>query len=210
MLLPRRAIRTLCLLPVWAALAGGCDAGSDTGYGRMQEQRDAALETSRRMRRRLEDVEAENEAMRRQVESLKRLGDDRMDALFTVTGIDLGRTDAVNTDGRPGHDAIKVYVMPTDRDGDTLKAAGDVTIQLFALAAADGRRLLGEYHFPPDKLADHWSSTFFRHFSFVCPWKDSPPEHEEVTVRVVFVDVLTGKVFTAQKVVKVVPGTAKA
>ena len=49
-----------------------------------------------------------------------------------------------------------------------------------------------------------WAFSGFmtNYYSFICPWKSSPPAHEEITVRVEFVDYLTGKSFTAQKTCK--------
>jgi hypothetical protein len=141
----------------------------------------------------------------KQIRSLQALGKTRLDKLFHVEKIELGRyTAGIDTDGKSGDDAVKVYLRPIDREGHTIKAAGDVKIRLFDLGADPRQSLIGEYEWSADQVAKQWSSSFMTyHFSFVCPWKKVPPLHKEVTVRVEFVDYLTGKHFTAQKLCKV-------
>jgi len=139
------------------------------------------------------------------LQSLSALGDKRLEHLFHVQRIALGRhTGPVDLDGRPGDDAVKVYLRPVDQDGSIIKAAGDVKIQLFDLAADPKDNLIGQYEWTVDQIGKHWSSGFMTyHFSFACPWQPDPPEHDEITIRVEFTDYLTGKVLTAQKLCKV-------
>ena len=125
--------------------------------------------------------------------------------LFCIAGIELGRyTGGLDTDGKDGEEAVKVYLDPVDSAGSVLKAAGDVKIQLFDLAMLPGENLLGEYQWTADQIGSHWSDAIFggSHFSFICPWKQLP-KHDQITIRVEFTDYLTGKTFTAQKVVRV-------
>jgi hypothetical protein len=138
--------------------------------------------------------------------SLLAMGDKRMDRLFHVKDVSLGDyTGGVDTNGKAGDDAIKVYLLPMDQDGSILKAAGDVKIQLYDLAAAPADNLIGEYNFSVDQIGKYWSSGFLTyHYSFVCPWKQ-PPQHNQITVRVEFVEYLTGRHFTAQKVCSINP-----
>jgi hypothetical protein len=152
----------------------------------------------------------------KQIRSLQALGGaKRLEKIYNVSKIAIGRyTGGVDTDGVVGHDAIKVFLRPIDQDGSTLKAAGDVKIQIFDLALPEKEVLIGEYKWPVDKISKQWSGGFMTyHFSFVCPWKKaSPPKHKKLTVRVEFLDYLTGKIFVAQKVcevrVKPTPTTA--
>ena len=111
----------------------------------------------------------------------------------------------MDLDGREGHEGIKVFLRPLDADESVIKAAGDVKIQLYDLAAPKGRNLIGEYVWSAEKISQQWSSSAFTyHYSFECPWKKGAvPKHEEITVRVEFTDYLTGKVFSTQKICKV-------
>lgn len=147
----------------------------------------------------IRDRQMELLARQKQIQTLQGLGEKRMENLFHVTGITLGKyTAGVDLDDKPGQDGIRVYLTPIDRDGHAIKAAGAVKIQLFDLAAKEN--LVSEYDFPVEKISERWAAGFMTyHYRFDCPWP-APPEHDEITVRVEFTDYLTGKTFTAQKV----------
>jgi len=140
-----------------------------------------------------------------QIGSLQALGDKRLDKLFHVTRIELGRyTGGIDIDKRPGHDGVRVYVKPIDQHGSTLKAAGSVTVQIYDLALPAEKTLIGTYTWTVGQAAKMWKSGFVAYqYSLTCPWKTAPPKHRDLTVRVTFLDYLTGKTFTAQKLCKV-------
>ncbi|MFW6133396.1 MAG: hypothetical protein ACOC8F_05820 [Planctomycetota bacterium] len=200
-----RAVTAL-LAVVGAAAGGGCRgldlSGPDESQtaGQLVELREQLAELRETNRGLQQDLVAK----RKRIDTLMGLGDKRLEKLFHVADIKLGRyTGGVDTDGEPGHDAIKVYLRPMDADGSTIKAAGEVTIRLYDLAMPESEELLAVYTWPVEKLSQQWSSGFMTyHFSFVCPWK-TRPRHDEITVRVEFVDYLTGEHFTAQKLCKV-------
>lgn len=143
----------------------------------------------------------------RQIDTLQKLGDKRLDELFYVKRISLGRhTGAVDLDGKEGIDGIKVYLKPIDQDGSVIKAAGSVTVQLFDLASKKDSNLIATHNFSTEQVAKTWSSGFLAyHYSLECPWRDAPPEGNHITVRVTFTEYLTGKSFTAQKLCDVSP-----
>ncbi len=140
-----------------------------------------------------------------QIQRLQQLGAGRLEKIFHVQRIELGRyTGGVDLDGKPGDDAIKVYLRPIDRDGSTLKASGDVTIELYDLEANPKENLIGKYQWSVDEISKQWSGGFITYqYSFQCPWKSGPPSNDEITIRAEFVDYLTGKSFTIQKVCKI-------
>ncbi len=167
-----------------------------------------------KLQSRLRKVEQERDGLlavvddqKKQIRSLQALGEGkRLEKIFHVSKIELGRyTGGVDTDGRGGHDAVKVFLRPIDRDGSTLKAAGDVKIQIYDLALPPKDNLIGEYKWSVDEISKYWSGGFMTyHFSFVCPWKEgTEPRHKKLTVRAEFVDYLTGRSFTAQKLCEV-------
>lgn len=139
-----------------------------------------------------------------QILTLQALGEKRLAQLYTVKRIRIGAsTGGANTDAKPGDDAIKVVVEPIDQHGSVLKAAGSVKVQVFDLAAPKATNLLAESCHDPNTVTDHWVSGFMGgYFTFTYPLP-APPDHSELTVRIEFVEYLTGKTFTAQKVVKV-------
>ncbi|MBL7133804.1 MAG: hypothetical protein ISS78_06880 [Phycisphaerae bacterium] len=183
---------------------------------RVEIKEEKLLSQVRKLEREKDGLQTVIIDQQKQIRNLQALGQGkRLERLFHVSRIELGRyTGGVDTNGLVGHDAIKVFLRPIDQDGSTVKAAGDVKIQIYDLALPADENLIGEYEWPVDKISKHWSGGFMTYyFSFVCPWKKaSLPKHNELTVRVEFVDYLTGKTFTAQKAcevrVKPTPTTA--
>ena len=191
-----------------AALLAGC---ADDGALDAAAERDKALERVRQLEKELAAAQQRLAERDKQVANLLQMGDKRMEKLYVVQRIRLGRaTGGVDVDEKPGDDAIKVYVEPIDQHGSVLKAPGKVTIRLFDLAAETDRTLIGEYRFAVDQMAAAWSSGFLAyHYRFACRWK-TPPKHAEITVRVEFLDYLTGKKHIAQKVCKIDLATGPA
>lgn len=187
------------------ALAGGsagCDQGHHEAMVDCQREIVELREEKSQLQQKVMRLRAEADEKDSQIRKLQSLGNGRLERLFTVRRIALGNTSAVSTDNDEAHEAVKVYLLPTDSDGSTIKAAGEVTIRLYDLRRDEP--LLREFTYTPEKLSDHWSGGFgVYHFSFVCPWGDTPPTGGEVTVHVRFQDLLTGRTFTAQKAVSV-------
>ncbi len=189
----------ICLVLVML-FAAGCVPQQQT------EELETQLRNCRRenakLKTNIQDAQMELLARQKQIQTLQGLGEKRLELLFHVTGVKLGKyTAGVDLDEKPGQDGIRVYLTPIDRDGHAIKAAGAVKIQLFDLAAK--KNLVAACDFPVDKIAERWSAGFMTyHYRFDCRWK-TPPKHSEITIRVEFIDYLTGKTFTAQKVCKI-------
>lgn len=162
---------------------------------------------------RVESLAADLAKKREQVKALRGLGPDRLKNLFTLKKIELGsHTGGIDTDDKPGHDAIKVILEPIDEDGHVIKAAGDIRIRLLDLSVKDlGKALLAEQSFPVEKASRRWSGGLFtNHYSFTCPLPaDKTLSRPEITVRVSFTEYLTGNVFTAQKLCAIKPAPGK-
>jgi len=119
---------------------------------------------------------------------------DRLRQLFMASALRLGRlTGAADLDpARPGNDGLKVYVTPTDFDGDTLKAAGS-----FLVEATDPTQspepLLGRWEFPVERARELWyGKAMLYEYVLPCPWAQ-PPQAKEARLKVTFVDALTGR-----------------
>lgn len=106
-------------------------------------------------------------------------------------------------DSKPGDDGVTVYLQPVDRYGDVVKVPGDITIELYDLAAPPERKLIGEYHVPVDQVAKLWRGKLLaQHFAIKCPWAGRIPQNPELTIRAIFVDYLTKRVVSAQTTCK--------
>ena len=102
-------------------------------------------------------------------------------------------------DGQPGDDGVTVYLKPIDRDGDPIKVAGDVRIELYDLANPPDQNLIGQYVIPVEEVSRLWYGKLATyHYTIRCPWQNGPPQHTEITIRATFVDYLTRRVITAQ------------
>ena len=133
---------------------------------------------------------------------------DRIDKLFTTHGLRLGKlTGGWDADtAKPGDEGLQVFVVPTDQAGDEIKAAGTFVVDAFDLSKGDEVRL-GRWEFSTQEASKHWLGNALQYgFIFELPWQ-TVPTGDQVTIRTTFTDELTGRVFTAQRAVKVnLPG----
>ncbi len=185
------------LAAVWLCthFAPGCaNMGQVTEY----ERQIAELEGEVRERdKRLLQFKAQVDEYRRRLEGARNFKFDPS-KVFSPTQLVIDPlTGGSDWDGRPGDDGVTVYLKPLDRDGDIIKAAGEIKIQLLDLAAE--AKSLGVYTVPVDDVGKIWYGKMMtQHYTVRCPWNRGPPEHSELTVRAVFVDYLTQRVLTAQ------------
>ncbi|MBK8914702.1 MAG: hypothetical protein IPM64_08925 [Phycisphaerales bacterium] len=108
-------------------------------------------------------------------------------------------------DGKPGDEGVVVYLRPLDRDGDVVKVAGSIRVQLFDLSLPPDQTSLGELTIPIEKCREHWYGKLMtQHYTIRVPWQ-RPPQAEEVTVRATFANLFPQRVVTTQAVVKVRP-----
>lgn len=186
-------------LIVLAALACvGCENLQQENV-RLRKELDLAEGRINELTRTVEQQTARIDAQAEQIETLQQLGPKRMEKLFTVQSLEIGRhSGGIDTDDKPGHDAIVVYLKPKDAQQTTLKAAGSVKIQLFDLAAPEGQREIATWTFDVDQARSHYASGIMAdHYSFELPL-ETRPAHAEMTLRAEFTDYLTGKTVDAQ------------
>lgn len=139
--------------------------------------------------------------------TLPTLPPDRLDRLYTVHGLRIGRlTGGADLDPKkPGDEGLKIYVVPTDQDGQDLKAAGTFTIQAFDLDEA-AKSEIGRWQFDSEQSRASWYGPLLYSYVLTCPWQ-TPPQHRKLTIRITFQDTLTGRRFRTQKVVEIeLPG----
>jgi hypothetical protein len=145
------------------------------------------------------------ESLQNRVGTVPTLPQERLEKLFTTHGLKLGRlTGGADLEpSKPGDEGIKVYATPTDETGEPIKAAGSVVVEAFDLAAKPPE--IGKWTFDLDATRKSWNGALMsHHYVLICPWQ-TPPRHDEITIKVTFHDELTGREFHAQQVVKVHP-----
>lgn len=139
------------------------------------------------------------------IANLMEIAPDRLKRVLKVDRIELAdRTGGFQEDDQPGDDGVRVFLRPIDQDGQLLKAAGEIVVEVYDLANPDGLQKLGAYEFSPEEAREVWHERLWTgHYTLECPWRLGPPVHRELTIRVRFVELLTGLPFTAQGVFEV-------
>lgn len=107
-----------------------------------------------------------------------------------------------NEDGR--YDKLLVYIQPIDQQGDIIKAAGSIDVQLWDLNKTSEEALIGEWHVSAEQLSKIWFGGVLKtNYRLDFDITDKIEKFEEpLTVKITFTDYLRGKVFTEQKTIK--------
>jgi hypothetical protein len=190
------------------ALQPGCDLPDKDQKITQLEEKNKQLE---------ETLEAKNQTITQQantiadqkdrIQTLVALGPDRLKKLYYPTRIVIDPlTGGADYDRKPGDDGVTVYIKPIDEDGDVIKAAGHIYIQLLDLAQPEAKKLIGEYSLDVDHARKQWHGRFLtNHYTVKCPWQPGKgaPEHREITVHVEFMEYLTGTKLTATHTCKI-------
>jgi len=192
------------LVFVVAAFAQGCTTPSAANIALRKENQQLHEQIDQLTRAREADALTIG-SLEAKTGTLPTLPTTRLAQLFTAQGLKLGRlTGGADLDPeRPGDEALKIYVIPIDQSGGSLKAAGDFTVEAFDLAMpADP--LIGRWTFSAEEAAkDFYDTALLYTFVLTCPWQ-KPPQHADLTVRVTFKDLLTQRTLPpVQKVVHV-------
>jgi len=200
-----KSVLAVALLAGFAFAQAGCK-GPNAANIELRKQ-------NQELRAKLEDLQRQHDADAAQLRAsesrsgstVPSLPQDRIDQLFTVHGIQLGRLTGVNPEGE-----LKAYVTPTDESGQSIKAAGSFVVDAFDLSKPDQPRI-GHWEFPLDQARKNWVGQALLH-CYVLPlsWQEARPQNPQLTLRVVFTDALTGRVFETQKVIRVDPRVASS
>ena len=129
----------------------------------------------------------------------------RFENLYNLQNVKIHKyTNLYDKDNDGRYEKLIVYIQPIDEQGDVVKAAGSVDVQLWDLNkdAADAK--LGQWHVKPNELKELWFATLITinyRLTFDLP---EPIENfnQPLTVKLTFTDYLTGKVFQEQKVIE--------
>ena len=152
-------------------------------------------------------LEQQNAQLKEQVATLQKFPSDRMDQLVKVEKIEFGKfTRAydgdIEQDPDGYDDGIIVYLILKDNDGDVIKAAGTVEIELWDLVVA--KHIIDEL-IPLGDLQTYWlSGPLTNHYKFQLPWpKDNPPTHRFLTLKLRFQEALTGRTFEEHQKIEI-------
>lgn len=207
----RRAFRAVLRPAVCLALLvlpAGCDESGVT-IAELRQRNNSLERQLGQLQRDHVALQEELKQRKAQITRLQRLGTRRLDLLNPAARIEIDRlSGGYDEDGLPGDEGVVVYLRPIDAEGDVVKATGEIEIQLWDLAASTEEVLIGQYVLDAVHARKLWHGKFMTyHYTIRCPWRERPPRHDEVTVRVQFTDYVSGEVLTDQRVCKITTTT---
>ena len=149
-------------------------------------------------------VSALNTQLAAKTPRIATLPQNRLDQLFTVSGINIsGDTRSSRLGNHKELRGFRIFVRTRMAGGMALPATGRFVLEAFDLAKAQGSQRIGQWVFTPGESKKDWYGLFgINAFAFDCPWK-TPPSHRHITFKATFTDALTGRLFTAQRLVKI-------
>jgi outer membrane murein-binding lipoprotein Lpp len=185
-----------CAVCLAAGLAG-CRNVSRTPWDNLREAEEKNTELSLQV----QSLQKENEQLRQQLQTLSGLDKEaRLKELDTLVAIRVHRRTAIydkNHDGTP--ETLVVYLQTLDSRQDQVKTAGHCVIQLWNLSKPEAEAKLAEWSLTPADLQGTWGGNIFAdYYRLALPLETLPSAGQELTVRAVFTDLLTGKVLTDQ------------
>jgi outer membrane murein-binding lipoprotein Lpp len=195
-------MKWICIFVFACLLLGGCaserEIACEHKIGDLEAQKaDLAAQVNH--------LEVERRDMRQQLKSLSGIRREaKLEKAEMVRRIKLGKSTGLSDKDKDGiAETLVVFLQPTDKMGDVLKAAGTAKVELWDLASARGVKLL-DRSFPADELEGKWVKGFFTNgYRMVF---DLGPEiskrGHDLTLRVAFTSYLTGRTYTTQKVIK--------
>lgn len=202
-----RALWLTCFGLLAAILLTGCQ---DTRQAdSLAAQVEQLTQEKTQLRQQIEQSEAQNKQLKEQVQVLAALPQEvKLENLRSLESIKIGRYSGFYDKDKDGRaEKLIVYVQPLDEEGDKIKAAGDVDVQLWDLSKSESSALLGQWHVAPGELKKLWFDTLLTiNYRLVFDLPDTiDPDalaQDSLTVKVTFTDYLTGRTLTEQKAIK--------
>ena len=190
----------LCYL---AFVAGCSDAYTESP---LQERVETLTIQQKQLESQLETSISENEQLRKQIHTLSGLPEQlKGENLYSVQNIEIGKyTGFFDKDKDGKKEKLIVYIEPIDQQGDVIKAAADVEVELWDLSKTDGGALLSKWPpVRPDELKKLWFTSMLKiNYRLMYDITDIVKSYDDpLTVKVTFTDYLSGKVFEKQKVI---------
>lgn len=191
-----------CLLPL--LVTAGCGSPSKANI-ELRKQNAELREQVAQLERQLADQRLTIQAMESQRNTVAVLPDERLEELFVVHDLRLGRlSGGGDTDpDSPGDEALRIVAAPVDAEGHTLKAAGQFVIEVFEVG--DEPQRIGRWEIPAAEARSHWiDSGLVYGYLFELPWQQ-PPATDRLVLRVQFEDALTQRLVSAERIIEVNP-----
>ena len=153
----------------------------------------------------LKESSSENEQLKKRIQALLNLPENvKLDNIYHLQSVKLHRyTDLLDEDKDGKMEKLVVYVQPIDNEGDIIKAAGAVNVQLWDLNQSNGEALLGQWSVDVEEIKKRWVSFLVTNYRLTFDLAEKIERLEKpLTVKVTFIDYLSGKVFNEQRIIE--------
>lgn len=195
---------TLSSILCFLAFVAGCD--NTYTESPLQERVETLTIQQKQLESQLEQSTAENEQLQKQIHTLSGLPEQlKGKNLYSIQNVEIGKyTGFFDKDKDGTKEKLIVYIEPIDEQGDIIKAAADVEVELWDLSKTDGSALLAKWPpVKPNELKKLWFDSMLKiNYRLTFDVTDIVKSFDEpLTVKVTFTDYLSGKVFKKQKVI---------
>ncbi|MBC8472918.1 MAG: hypothetical protein H8D56_25945 [Planctomycetes bacterium] len=195
---------TLSSILCFVAFVAGCD--SSYTESPLQERVETLTIQQKQLESQLEQSTTENERLQKQIQTLSGLPEQlKGENLYSIQDVEIGKyTGLFDKDKDGTKEKLIVYIEPFDEQGDVIKAAADIEVELWDLSKTDGSALLAKWPpVQPDELKKLWFDSMLKvNYRLTFDITDIVKSFDEpLTVKVTFTDYLSGKVFKKQKVI---------
>lgn len=197
----KRRIDIVIIALVVGLLAGCGGKAQQHPWGTLKECEDQNTELSLQV----QALQTQNDQLTEQVATFSALDkNSRLSALDTLDTIRIGKhTGFYDKDNNNSQEMLVVYLEPLDTAQDYIKAIGTVNVELWDLTASEDKAKLTEWTVDPAELHQTWGGTIFRSY-YRLPFAVTgvlSGQEKELTIKVTFTDLLSGKVLSDQATV---------
>ncbi len=199
------------MLAVFAGHGCAMRGNADLLEGRLRQQEDSLSQMQSQLSRTQNELSAtrrEADELRTQIASRgeKTLLAEQADVLYRAAGIEIDRlrSGGLESDGKPGDDVLTAAIVPHDRDGELLKLAGSVELELLDLTKPEAQQRIGKWAFNSDESREHWHRGFLGSGYFFKVPLQQQPENSQLVLHATLV-APDGRRFDASETVRVNP-----
>jgi outer membrane murein-binding lipoprotein Lpp len=196
------------ILCLWSCVFGlilssGCN--SENEIKKYKTQIDNLNKEKTQLTNQVEQIQSENEQLKKQVSELQKLPDNvKGTNLYQLENVKIHNYSSLYDENKDGKlDTLVVRIQPMDSFGDLIKAAGSVEIELWNLNKTESQAQIGKWQVGPEELKKTWNNILITNYRLNFNISEKITKFDEpLTIKMIFTDYLSGKVFHEQKVIE--------
>jgi len=197
------SVKIFSLLSGFLLLAG---CAKDNHYKTLEQKIFQLEKENRQLDKELAQTHLENNQLNRQMQTLSKLGrQKRIQNLYELESVKITKyTNFYDRDKDGQKEKLIVYIQPVDSEGDIIKACGAVEVALWDLNKNGDNAKLAHWKIEPQELKKMWFATVItRNYRLMFDIAGVVRSFDKpLTVKVVFTDYVSGKVFTEQYLIR--------